>query len=828
MKTKLALAIAAALFTSACMSTGSAALNTEQAQQQAPVTVLTLTAEPPSQASAALSLEQIMADQDWVARSPENAYFTADGRGVLYQQKRAGSPLRDWYHLSFDRAEAHAIPLQRLHAYAYNDGVRNAEQSLLAYTFEGNVFVRDLRNGEVKQLTRNHQRQSQLQFLNDGRLSFRQGNDFYAVNTDTGLTTLIASLATREAPQANQAPADFIAREQLDLIAFVGKERADREARFEQQQQLQQANPSLAPEPFYLGHGKQIVAASLSPAGDRLLVAITSPQSWRGEGDIMPDYIGEDGRIKARDVRRRVADAKPVEHQLLLLELDSGSQTTLTYNTLPGYDDDALAAVRAENYAAQGKTYESKKQPRAITLMQDWGWSSGALRWNHDGSQAAVMLEAWDNKDRWIASVDFAGKQLQSQHRLTDEAWINYTHNEFGFLPNSDTLWYQSEQDGYAHLYVQPLAGQARQLTRGQYVTETPQVSADGQFIYFSANISHPGVYEIYRVHTAHGTVEQLTELGGINNFSLSADESQLLITHSSALRPPELYRQTIGEATAQQLTQTSTEAFRAVQWNAPSIVAIPSRHVDEPIYTRVYYPADYDPQRAEKYPAVVFIHGAGYLQNAHAGWSNYQREFMFHSMLTEQGYVVLDLDFRGSKGYGRDWRTAVYRQMGTPEVEDLQDVVRWAGANAHVDTDRVGAYGGSYGGFLTFMALFKEPGLFKAGAALRPVSDWAHYNTGYTSNILNLPDDDPIAYRRSSPIYFTEGLRDQLLILAPMVDDNVFFQDVVRIVQRLIEQENDNFETAIYPVEPHGFRQPSSWLDEYRRIFKLFERTLK
>lgn len=259
-----------------------------------------------------------------------------------------------------------------------------------------------------------------------------------------------------------------------------------------------------------------------------------------------------------------------------------------------------------------------------------------------------------------------------------------------------------------------------------------------------------------------------------------------------------------------------------------PEIVPVPSSHVEDPIYSRVYVPADFDAERAEQYPAVVFIHGAGYLQNAHAGWSNYFREFMFHSKLTEQGYVVLDLDFRGSAGYGRDWRTAVYRQMGWPEVEDLVDVVKWLGEHRNVDVERVGTYGGSYGGFLTFMSLFNEPGLFKAGAALRPVTDWAHYNTGYTSNILNRPQDDMIAYRRSSPIYFAEGLEDALLISAPMVDDNVFFQDSVRLVQRLIELEKENFETAIFPVEPHGFVQPSSWLDQYRRIYKLFEDNLK
>ncbi len=161
---------------------------------------------------------------------------------------------------------------------------------------------------------------------------------------------------------------------------------------------------------------------------------------------------------------------------------------------------------------------------------------------------------------------------------------------------------------------------------------------------------------------------------------------------------------------------------------------------------------------------------------------------------------------------------------MGTPEVEDLIDGVNWLVEHANVDRERIGTYGGSYGGFLTFMAMFNEPDLFQAGAALRPVSDWAHYNIGYTSNILNTPDIDPIAYRRSSPIYFAQGLQKPLLINAPMVDSNVFFVDVVRLVQRLIELEKQDFETAIYPVESHGFVQPSSWLDEYRRIYKLFE----
>jgi len=124
-------------------------------------------------------------------------------------------------------------------------------------------------------------------------------------------------------------------------------------------------------------------------------------------------------------------------------------------------------------------------------------------------------------------------------------------------------------------------------------------------------------------------------------------------------------------------------------------------------------------------------------------------------------------------------------------------------------------------------MALFNAPETFASGAALRSVTDWAHYNHGYTSNILNEPANDPIAYRRSSPIYFAEGFKGHLLIAHGIVDENVHFQDVVRLSQRLIELEKNNWEMAIYPAEDHGFIEPSSWIDEYKRILKLFNATL-
>ncbi|MBO6760521.1 MAG: prolyl oligopeptidase family serine peptidase, partial [Roseivirga sp.] len=157
------------------------------------------------------------------------------------------------------------------------------------------------------------------------------------------------------------------------------------------------------------------------------------------------------------------------------------------------------------------------------------------------------------------------------------------------------------------------------------------------------------------------------------------------------------------------------------------------------------------------------------------------------------------DIDYRASSGYGRDWRTGIYRHMGGKDLSDQIDGAKFLMNEHGVEAGRIGMYGGSYGGFITLFAMFKHPDVISAGAALRSVTDWAHYNHGYTSNILNTPVEDPIAYKRSSPIYFAEGLEGDLLIAHGMVDTNVHFQDVVRLAQRLIELGKDNWEMALY-----------------------------
>ncbi|GGA81025.1 peptidase S9 [Neiella marina] len=791
----------------------------------APTTTPVISASVPSQPQG-LTLQQIMADPEWIGYQPYASHWHWDGSAVYYDQKVKDQVYYQRVKLDL-QGNTEVVPIEQRYLTDMEDGETSADGKWRAYIFRGNLMLTNLSSGDVKQLTRNSDEVSQPHFMTDGRISYRQDNQFFAINPHSGERTQLADVRLENSPKPPAQPEGFVSQEQHDLIQWVADNHKRAEQRFDNKQQWLQQDPSAAPEPIYLGDDHELLAAHLSASGRYLLLAYAEDRVSRADSDIMPNYITFDGTIETQSVRARVGDDDPAPLQLMMVDTQTGAMTILDMSVLPGMKDDVFKAVRAANEKAYGSAYEApEQQPRKLQLMEDWGLSHPSIIWHPEQDTALLMVEAVDNKDRWIASVNSSGI-VQSQHRLHDDAWVNYDFNEFGWL--GEQIYYLSEQMGYSNLYVKSLQGKTRRLVGGTQEVQSLTVSPDGAYIYYVSNPTHPGVYDIYRVATSSGEITQLTDLKGMTSYQLSPNGKQLLLTHSTMTKPPELFvAPADGSDQAKQLSNTVKTEFQAIDWQQAEIVAMPSAHDDQPVYAKIFYPQGYDADQATKYPAVMFVHGAGYLQNVHAGWSGYFREYMFHNLLAEQGYVVMDIDYRGSQGYGRDVRTAIYRNMGHPEVEDMATGVEWLAQNANVDAQRVGVYGGSYGGFLTFMALFREPDLYAAGAALRPVTDWAHYNAPYTSNILNTPQMDPQAYRVSSPIYHAEGLNKPLLINAPMLDNNVFFQDVVRLVQRLIELEKDDFETAIFPVEPHSFKEPSSWLDEYKRIHKLFETHLK
>jgi dipeptidyl aminopeptidase/acylaminoacyl peptidase len=451
-----------------------------------------------------------------------------------------------------------------------------------------------------------------------------------------------------------------------------------------------------------------------------------------------------------------------------------------------------------------------------------------------DGRHLVASARSADNKQRWLVTLDQESGATKVIDVLQDEAWVRESELGGGsveFLSDNRRIAFLSERDGWMHLYTLDVAADGakpEQMTSGKWEVASAQVSRDGTKFYITTSEVHPGERHIYTVPHDGGARTRLTTMGGSNAATVSPDESMLALVHSYSNKPPEVYLMANRPgAPAKQVTTTPTAEWRSFAWIDPKVITYKARDgVD--VYARLFTPemigARRDPSRA----AVMFVHGAGYLQNAHRYWSTYFREYMFHNLLASRGYVVLDVDYRASAGYGRDWRTAIYRHMGGKDLEDVVDGARHLVAHEQVNPRRIGVYGGSYGGFITLMAMFTTPDVFAAGAALRPVTDWAHYSHGYTSNILNVPQRDAESYRRSSPIYFADGLKGALLICHGMVDTNVHFQDSVRLAQRLIELRKENWELAVYPVENHAFTEETSWADEYRRVLKLFETNLR
>ncbi|MGW8276629.1 prolyl oligopeptidase family serine peptidase [Xanthomonas axonopodis] len=783
-----------------------------------PLTLLLLATAAHAQSAAPLTIEQAMADPDWIGPSVDQAWWQWDGKQVQYLLKRDGSPVRDTYRQGTGGGTAERVAdAARAGLDAANPSYDATRQRML-FARNGDIFLRDLRTGALTQLTRSNEIESRPQFASDGGAIWRAGNNWYHWRADGGTAQVAVVKAERD---PNAAPkADVLRDQQLATLATLRRDKEQRDALRTQEDAWRRADATRAAAPVYLGDEVEIVDSALSPDGRHLLVVTQAKSADEGQAGKMPKYVTESGYEEFQEVRTRVGRNAPAAHALWLVDVGAGTARSLSFDPLPGIATDPLAALR------KAAKRDPLKGNRAVRVESDGDGSGPAVHWSDDGRNVAVEIRAVDNKDRWIASVDLDNARLQPRHRLSDSAWINWDFNDFGWLPDNRTLWLLSEESGYSQLYTVEGNGKPRQRTRGKWEVSMPVPSADGSGMFFLCNQKWPGDYEVCKLDLRNDQLTEITALNGVEGYSLSPNGQQLLVRYSGSYLPTQLAVVPAAGGQATVLTDTRTPAFKAQPWIAPQYVQVPSKHGAGTVWGKYYGPTN--PEPGKQYPIVMFVHGAGYLQNVSERYTPYFREQMFHNLLVQQGYIVLDLDYRASEGYGRDWRTAIYRNMGHPELEDYLDGLDWLVATKQGDRARVGIYGGSYGGFMAYMALFRSPGTFKAGAALRPVGDWMQYNHEYTSNILNTPELDPEAYKTSSPINYAEGLRDHLLIAHGMIDDNVFFKDSVDMTQKLMELHKDNWQVAPYPLERHGFTRADSWLDEYKRILKLFNEQVK
>ena len=773
-----------------------------------------------SQEAPTLTLPQIMQGTEFVGASPGFPSWSEDSKKVYFSWNPEHKAVSDTYVYHLETETLQVLSDSLLRELPRTGGDYSRDYRWKVYEHNSDIYWRDLNSGQTKALMKTTASEGNPRFSGDEQsIVFEAGDNLFSWNIQSGTTQQLTHFikgAPRKEPQKSDAQDQWLKDDQLAYFEILRERDQEDTYRKDRREQLQ-------PEKLHEIYLKGARLSNLQISPDLRFVSYRlEKEPGQEKGTQVPDYVTATGYVRDLSARGKVGSPQST-YQSWLYDRNQDTTYQIDPKQIPGIYDkpDYL-----KDYLPQDSTWKATyEKPRSVLIHGPF--------FSDNSTYAVVVVRSQDNKDRWIMRLDPETAELHLLDRQRDEAWVggpgisnyNFSAGSLGWMADNETIWFHSEETGYSHLYaIHVPSGKKEALTSGNFEVLNAQLSRDKTQFFLTTNEKDPAEHQVYVMNAGGGKRVLLNNTPGNHQAVLSPDEKYLAVRYSYSNKPWELYlMENRRGAELKPITRSQTEAFQAYPWREPEIVEFEARD-GEQVRARLYRPDTPTPQG----PAVIFVHGAGYLQNVHKWWSSYYREYMFHNFLVDQGYTVLDIDYRGSAGYGRDWRVGIYRFMGGKDLDDQVDGAKFLTEKYDVSPNRIGIYGGSYGGFITLMALFTAPGTFKCGAALRSVTDWAHYNHPYTSNILNTPVQDSIAFRKSSPIYHAENLQGHLLMLHGMVDRNVQFQDVVRLSQRLIELGKDDWELAVFPMEGHGFVESSSWADEYKRIFKLFETHLK
>ncbi|GAA4268174.1 S9 family peptidase [Hyunsoonleella aestuarii] len=760
-----------------------------------------------------LTIDNMMKGEDFVGYLPTNIKWADNSKDIYFSWNPDKDTIRSTYKVNIDSKEINKLSFDELKAQT-NGGDYSKDYKLKVYEKEGDLFLMNTASYISKRITNTNARESNPQLSSDQKsIIYQQDNNIFQWNIDDGTTKQLTDFRSgKEKSESKLNNQDqWLQDDQLKYFEILEKRKNESDA----QKYRREQTALERPETIYLGD-KNINNLNVSPNSNYVVYGLyIKPKDKK---TTVPNYVTESGYTTDLNARSKVGSEQNT-YESWVLNIKTGETVQIKTDSIEGIKDKPKYLKEyAENLEDYKGTYDDPREVRFSKPIFS------------DDGKAVINITSSDYKDRWIMLIDLSNGKLKQIDRQHDDAWIGgpgvgwFSGGVIGWIDN-DNIWFKSEKTGYAHLYSANVnTGKIKALTTGDFEILDVNLSKNKKTFYLTSNKVSPHEHHFYHLPSKGGEMVQITSKKGGHEITISPDEKQLAIRYSYSNKPWELYvMPNKKEAKMAQLTTSTTDTFKSYNWSDSEIINFTARDGAK-VPATLYKPKPEKKNGA----AVIFVHGAGYTQNVHYWWPSYYREYMFHNFLADNGYTVLAIDFRASKGYGRDWRTAIYRHMGGKDLDDQVDGAKYLVDKHGIDKGKLGIYGGSYGGFITLMAMFNEPDTFKSGAALRPVADWAHYNHGYTANILNTPVEDSLAYQRSSPIYFAEGLKGNLLMLHGMIDTNVHFQDVVRLSQRLIELKKENWELAVFPLESHGFVEASSWSDQYRRIFKLFQETLR
>ena len=675
-----------------------------------------------------LTIDNIMRGPSLVGNEPRAVRWSADSQRIYFQWKQAAEPREkdyDTYVANRDGTGLKKLTEEEAKNAPPLNGEQSRDKKLTVFVDQGDIFLYDNAAGRRRQVTDTTDAESNAHFTRDGRrIYFTRSNNLYVISLDTGslaqMTDIRAASAAPPAVAATGGRAqrdstqqqrgtdsqEYLKKEERDLLDVV-KRRAEKREEDEAKRKQQEKR-----KPLNLQPRQSISSLQLSP-DEKSVIATVIESAEGAKNTIVPNYVTETSYTEDIPSRTKVGDAQ-TRARLAILDAQNGevkwvdhgqkqvAAQTETRTEKTAAEKTTNEKTAAEKTAAERGEKRESEQSRQATADRDVQLQQPL--WSEDGTKAVIPARSADNKDRWVLALDPATGKTRVVVGEHDDAWVDgpgaFT---LGWMKDNEHIYFQSERSGYAHLYtVAYEGGEARPLTSGKWEVTGVQLSDDKTRFFLTTSEVHPGERHLYVMPAEGGERVKITSMPGNNQATPSPDEKMLALIYSYTNKPPEIYvQENRATATATKVTSSPAPEFWSYNWIDPPIVTFAARD-GATVYARLYKPKDF--KRGG--PAVVFVHGAGYLQNVHRWWSSYYREYMFNQLLMENGFMVIDVDYRASAGYGRDWRTGIYRHMGGKDLDDQVDAARWLVREHGVDAKRIGLYGGSYGGFITLMAL--------------------------------------------------------------------------------------------------------------------------
>ncbi|WP_444934186.1 DPP IV N-terminal domain-containing protein [Microbulbifer sp. JTAC008] len=466
---------------------------------------------------------------------------------------------------------------------------------------------------------------------------------------------------------------------------------------------------------------------------------------------------------------------------------------------------------------------------------------SGDIRWINLGDNQDIYIPRvkwardhlltfqWQSRDQQKLELRAYNLNTGKTRTLLTESsdtWVNLSH-DLHFLENRDAFIWSSERDGFKHLYKYDFGGRLQaQLTKGDWVVdELEAVDEQANRLYFTARKDTPIERHLYTVSLqGESDIKRISQRSGMHSIEFSEDASGYIDKFSSVTTPPQVSLHSSSGTRITWLEQNAVNRDHPIypykdQWITPEFGSIEAPHGQELFY-RLYKPANFDAKKS--YPVMVFVYGGPHAQVVTNSWDK-----LFNQYMAQQGYIVFSLDNRGSANRGTTFENPIFKNMGSPEVEDQITGVEFLRTLPYVDKNKVGIFGHSYGGYMALMSMFKAGDYFKAGVSGAPVTDWTLYDTHYTERYMGNPTKDMDAYEASSVFPYAKGLRGDLLIYHGMADDNVLFTNTTKLIKQM-QDNGQQFELMTYPGKKHSLRGKQTRIHQYSMIKRFFDRHLK